>query len=85
MLLSNKSTNKFEMDTCQLVHKSLTLASFRIPKKKPTKKPILKRLVRAAIEVEEANGEPAPTPALVLTIEAIHMCFTKSKMLRTDE
>lgn len=45
MLLSSKATQKFEFDSCSTIRWSATLAGFRVPKKKPAKKPTLKKLI----------------------------------------
>lgn len=39
MAITSKATGKFEFDSCPLVMSALSLPAFRIPKKKPTKKP----------------------------------------------
>ena len=86
MQVSTRATSSFEFEGCNLIHRALPLASFRIPKSKPTKRILLKNLVEADIENEAMlveAGSPLPAPAL--SLEAVQLCFAKAKMLSTEE
>ena len=45
MLIQTKSSLSFEYDSCSMIQWSATLAGFRVPKKKPAKRALLKKLI----------------------------------------
>ena len=86
MQVSTRATSSFEFEGCNLIHWALPLASFRMPKSKPTKRIFLKNLIDAEIENEAMLVEAgSPLPAPVISLEAVQLCFTKAKMLSTEE
>lgn len=61
MAIASKATGKFEFDSCPLIRSALPLSAFRVPKKKPTKKPQVEKLVKALIAADTPDSEVIPT------------------------